>query len=162
LAPAALPAPLAPAAPPAPLAPPPAPPPPPPPPCANAPEPSVIAATNESAKILARDTSELLPCIELNVMTDSVGLPDVRTDSVGFLGLVRREPHASTQPLILRRLLRRTAVLVQEALGCQTRLRSRRATTPAPWRGGASGAARRFDNDRSRAIALHPRHRLPA
>jgi hypothetical protein len=28
----------------------------------------VIAATKESAKIFARDTSELLPCIELNVI----------------------------------------------------------------------------------------------
>src|SRR5205823_14798753 len=89
LAPAALPAPLPPAAPPAPLAPPPAPPPPPPPPCANAPEPNVIAATKESAKILARDTSELLPCIELNVMTDSVGLPDCH-DRKRWLALLFR------------------------------------------------------------------------
>jgi len=44
----------------APLAPPaPPPPPPPPPPCANAPELSASAATNESAKILARDMLEL-------------------------------------------------------------------------------------------------------
>ena len=54
--------PVVPAAPLAPLAPllaPPAPPPPPPPPCANAPELSASAATNESAKILARDMLEL-------------------------------------------------------------------------------------------------------
>jgi hypothetical protein len=58
----------------------------------------VIAATKESAKILARDTSELLPCIELNVMTDSVGLPDCH-DRKHWLALVvpRIGPLAETR-----------------------------------------------------------------
>ena len=55
-------------------APPPAPPPPPPPACANAPELNVIAATNESARILTRETPEL-HVLGLNAIRESVAAP---------------------------------------------------------------------------------------